>query len=531
MKRRLALALLVCCAGYAPAQIATVEIRDSVTNQPVVGAVVKLLRDTTSVGQALTNGVGRAGIRAPAAGEYRLRVQRIGYAPFLSAVVRIGAAETTDLTIRVSAAIVSLGAIEIQSKTECGGNPDDRGLAGAVWSQVQTALTANVVTNKDRAPPMRVREFRRDLTKEGTLRNEVVTSDAIVRGQPYASPDLNVLMSKGYAYLVKDEMTFSAPDANVFVSDEFVTTHCFSAVPGPTDSIVGLSFTPIPRRRQSDVRGTLWVNRQTSELRSIEYFYTNLPVQLRDLGLGGVVNFSRLPGGEWVVSYWHIRMPMMAEPPHDYRTRTRTLPYLASYVETGGRASVAEDRAVARAVVNGGVYDDATMTPVSGAVIRIVGAEDSVVTDSAGRFRIVTDRGGPQVLMATHSKLGFVEDASQRDLLISLGDTLKVDFVLPKAALVATEFCGPAGSRSGVVGLARLDGVFSAGVDVRAVWTRNPGAPEEERGQTGPRGLFLFCDLPPDLPVKLQLIGKAGETEVKLKPGEYRWVELRAGRP
>jgi hypothetical protein len=531
MRRVLAIAVLAAPLCAVSAQIVSVEVRDSVTGQPVVGAVVRLLRDTTALTRGLTNGVGRVSVRAPAAGEYRMRVLRIGYAPFLTAPVRVTANETVETVVRMSAAIVSLDVIEVQSKSECGGKLDDRGMTGAVWSQVQTALTANVVTNADRAPPMRVREFRRDISKDGNLRNEVLTSDAIVRGQPYASPDIKALMSKGYAYLVNDVMTFSAPDANVFTSDEFITTHCFSAVPGPADSIVGLSFTPIPRRRQSDVQGTLWVNRATSELQSIEYSYTNLPVQLRELGLGGRVDFSRLAGGEWVVSYWHIRMPVMAEPPQDYRGKVRSVPHLESYVEIGGWATLAQDRAVARAVLTGTVFDSALAAPVSGAVVRVVGIEDSVMTDSSGRFRIVTDKGGPQVLMATHPKLGFLDDGSQRDLLISLGDTLRVDFAIPRAARIATEFCGPAGSRSGIVGLAAVDAVFTPGLDVRAVWTRNPGAPEEERGQSGPRGLFLFCDLPSDIPIKVELIGKPATTEIKLKPGEYQWVELRSRRP
>jgi hypothetical protein len=529
MKRRIACALLAMPLWAAYAQVISVEVRDSVTRQPVVGAVVKLLRDSTSTAQGLTNGVGRTSLRAPGGGEYRMRVLRIGYAPFLSTPVRIGATETVESNIRMTTAVVSLDAVEVQSRSECGGAIGDRSLVGAVWSQIQTALTANVVTNIDRAPAMRVREFRRDISKEGSLRSEVVTSDAIVRGQPYASPDIDVLMSKGYAYLVKDEMTFSAPDANVFTSDEFVTTHCFSAVPGPSDSLVGLSFTPVPRRRQPDVRGTLWVNRSTSELRSIDYSYTNLPVQLRELGLGGQVNFSRLAGGEWVVSYWRIRMPVMAEPPQDYRGKVRSVPHLESYVEIGGWATVAENRSVARALISGVVLDSASGTAVSGATIRIVGVEDSIITDSVGRFRLVTDRGGPQVLMASHPKLGFLDDGSQRDLMISLGDSLKVDFVIPQAAKVAGEFCGPGGSRSGIVGLAAAEAAFAPGLDVRAVWTRNPGAPEEERGQSGPRGLFLFCDLPADVPIKIQLVGKQAESEIRLKPGEYRWVELRAG--
>jgi hypothetical protein len=530
MRPRLAIALLLAPLCSVGGQVVVVEVRDSITTQPVIGAVVKLLHDSASVGQSLTNTAGRAGIRAPGAGEYRVRVQRIGYAPYLTAPVRVGPEETVESTIRMAAAPVSLGSIQIQSKSECGGKLDDRQLAGAIWSQVQTALTANVVTNAERAVPVRIRAFRRDVDIDGNVKAEVVTSDTIVRGQPYLSPDVASLMSRGFAFLVKDEMTFSAPDANVFVSDEFVSAHCFSAVAG-LDSLVGLSFTPVPRRRQSDIRGTLWVNRYSNELKYIEYFYTNLPVALRDLGLGGRVDFARLPGGEWIVSYWQIRMPKMAEPPQEYRLRVRSVPHLASYVDIGGRATFAADGTVARALITGAVFDSASGHPVANAVIRIVGVEDSVLTDSTGRFRLQTDRGGPQTLMAAAPKLGFVDDGSQRDLLISLGDTLRVDFAVPPAGRLAAEFCGAGSSQSGVVGLAMVDGAYTPGLDVRATWSRTPGVPEEERSQSGPRGLFIFCDLPSDLSVKIELSGKAVERDVKLEPGRYQWIELRSGRP
>src|SRR6185436_1397835 len=144
---------------------------------------------------------------------------------------------------------------------------------------------------------------------------------------------------------------------------EFATTHCFRAVAGATDSIVGLAFEPAPRRRQSDVTGTLWINRVTSELRFIEFTYVNIPVQLRNLGLGGRVDFKRLPSGAWIVSYWRIRMPQMAEPPPTFRLKLQTVPHLAGYVEIGGRADVTMGTQVLRAVVRGVVFDSSTMRP------------------------------------------------------------------------------------------------------------------------------------------------------------------------
>lgn len=515
-------------AGRAEAQVVSVSLQNTVANSPVSGAVLRLVRDTTVFAQALTNADGRAGLRAPHEGTYRVRVNRIGYAALLSHPVTLKAGETTALELRLASAPIVLPSLEAKSKSECGGPLNGNELAGVIWEQIRTALTASIVTQGDRAVPLRVRGFRRDLSTDARITGEVIVADAITRGKPYAAPPARTLIEKGFATLVDDEMTFSAPDADLFVSDEFTTTHCFRAVPGTTDSIVGLAFDPIPKRRQSDVRGTLWMNRATSELRFIEFVYVNIPVQLRDLGLGGRVDFARLPTGEWIINHWYIRMPRMAETPPDYRLRVRSVPHLSGFVEVGGRAEVTKAAAVLRAAVRGIVYDSTALGPLPGAVIRLVGNTDSVISNSDGEYLLVTADGGARTLTASHPKLGLMDDGSTREIMLSVGEIATAMFHVPSPRRMAAEFCGAGGNQSGIIGVGAIAAGPAEGLEVRVTW--GSGASGEERGQTGPRGLFVFCDLPANQVLTLKVLNSGvavTERSVTLKTGDYVWLELK----
>ena len=66
--RRLLLLLSVGCAASLQAQTLELRLRDSTTRAPIVGAIVRLLRNDSVVTQALTSEVGTATLRAGAAG-------------------------------------------------------------------------------------------------------------------------------------------------------------------------------------------------------------------------------------------------------------------------------------------------------------------------------------------------------------------------------------------------------------------------------------------------------------------------------
>lgn len=511
------------------AQVVSVQLRERETSSPIAGAVVRLLRDQGVVAQALSNAAGRAGVQAPHEGTYRVRVNRIGYAALVSEGIVVRSGEPLTVTLEMATVPVVLPAFEATAKSQCGGRFNENELAGVIWEQIRTALAASVVTQRERAIRLRVRQFRRELTSKGEPTGEAITGDAVISGRPFAAPSARSLIEDGFATFANDEMTFSAPDADLFLSDEFAMTHCFRAVAGASDSVVGIAFEPAPRRRQSDVRGTFWMTRATSELRLIEFAYTNLPVRIRDLGLGGRVDFQRLPNGVWIINYWHIRMPRMAEPPQDFRGKVRSTQHLAGFVEVGGRAEVTHGLQMPSAVLRGSVFDSTTLTPLVGAVVKLAGTTDSVITEADGRYWLVSKNGGPQTVTVMHPKLGIIDDGSSREVQLSLGETVTASFSVPPSNRFAAEFCGSAQSQSGVLGFATTTSGRTEGLDIRVTWTKTRGALEEERSQSGPRGLFVLCDLPTGHALRIHTLTGAtllAERTVTLRPGEYLWIDL-----
>jgi hypothetical protein len=99
----------------------------------------------------------------------------------------------------------------------------------------------------------------------------------------------------------------------VLLSDDFLASHCFSAVP-PRDGRVGLRFRPLVERRVPDVLGTLWLDEETGALLSAEFSYTADPLGGNPAQLGGSLRFEQLPSGHWITREWQLRTPRMSRP-------------------------------------------------------------------------------------------------------------------------------------------------------------------------------------------------------------------------
>ena len=124
---------------------------------------------------------------------------------------------------------------------------------------------------------------------------------------------------------------------------------------------VGIAFEPIPSRgRIAEIRGTLWLNRATSELRRLDFHYANLS-RLQE-SAGGEMAFARLRDGAWAITRWSIRMPVFDRSPSGQ-------PRLAQVKVAGGELTVAErggdslQRRAARGRRGGGHALGAAQTP------------------------------------------------------------------------------------------------------------------------------------------------------------------------
>ena len=524
----------------AQAQVVDLRLREEMTGAPIVGALVRLLRDSTVAAQALTDAQGRAMLRPAGPGEYRIKVNRIGYRPMLGDAVVLAQGQTVRKELSMPSIRVALPAMTVLGKSQCGDQGSSGPLVAVLWEEIRTALAANVITQTNWALPLQVAVFRRDVTLDGATGSERVVASYVVRGPPFGATSPETLATRGFVRQSEGGSIFSAPDAALLLSDSFVNSHCFHAIEGT--QAAGLQFEPLRGRRQSDVQGTIWVDRATSELKLLEYSYTGLAAELRDAGLGGRVEFRRLPTGAWIVNYWHIRMPRLDITPADYSRIRAVRPEqrrLIGYIDEGGRATVATTAtvALAPATVSGRIFDSTTMDWLAGAVVRANGKPDSAVTDGEGQFALRIDGSGSGTIVVTHAKLGLLADRSSRAVQLVPDDTTRVDFTVPSPARFAREFCGQ-NNRAGLLGIASgVDGRPSENLDLRVSWKSSTGAPREERTVSGPNGIYVFCELPVGEALTLRVRASAAEQRattvvvleqpVRLDGEGFRWLDVR----
>jgi Carboxypeptidase regulatory-like domain len=540
MIRRISRVALGCCAlasSPAAAQVVELKLLDEASRAPIAGAIVRLLRDNTAIGQGLTNALGRIVFRAPAPGNYRIKADRIGFSGLLTEPIALAGGETVRRELLMPSTPRLLPTIEVRGKSACDPRGEEGTLAAALWEEIRKALTANVITQRQGAVTLHVRKFHRDVSLSGKPIREWVYGSDLVRGQPFVSMPAATLAKAGFVeQLEGDSVGYAAPDAALLLSDEFVATHCFRPV-NVTEKIVGLAFEPVKDRRVVDVRGTLWVDRASSELQFLEYIYSIVPEELKKADLGGRVEFHRLPTGAWIVSYWHIRMPTLrASEVRGLGNVPTKVIRLVGLIETGGRAEIASDALgrVDRAMVVGRIYDSIAGGGLAGATVTVQGTPDSIVTDPEGRFRIAVAASGDQVVAVSHPRLGLLGEATTRAVLLSLGDTTAVSFAAPSLATLGRKLCGVRATRTGLVGITFGEsGTPVEGLEVRATWLAPSGGTSEGRDKSGPRGLYAICDLPAGPTLTVQLRDRtrplSGE-KLRLEWAEFRWLELRPAK-
>jgi len=519
------------------AQTMEIRLRDETTRAPVVGAIVRLLDDRGAVAQGLSNESGWLVLRGPAAGSYRLKVDRIGWAGIMAGPFALGAGETLRRELRLSSARLDLPALTVEVESGCKRTSQGGALAVALWEEIRKALTASVISGESESLPLHVREFSRDIDLSGRSLREHLVLSKVFQGHTYTALSPGVLARGGFVFPRGDRTMYAAPDAKSLLSEEFVGTHCFRAVPGEGD-LVGLAFEPARDRTVIDVRGTLWVDRRTSELDFLEYRYTRLPDHIARADLGGRVAFRRLPSGVWFVSSWHIRRPQLLREEflgagNTTRVRTR----VTGYNDRGARVEIASDSLgrITRAILRGRIYDSIAGKGLADAIVYVEGLGDSIVTDTAGRYELAVAASGSRVVAARHRRVGLLDRPSSRSVTLTLGDTALVDFSVPSLPTVAQTLCGPAWRLSGLAGiLFSADSTPATGFDIRIAWRAPTGERREETAQTGQRGIFAICgELPPDRTLPLRVYaGKQPlmEFPVRLSGSGTVWAELRMTR-
>ncbi len=290
---------------------------------PAAYVVVTAIADGNQQARALTDSRGGYRLQLPAPNaRYRLRALQVGWLPADGSTVGpfSSAAETVDaVPITMMGVPVSLPAITVKSAEVCGEKARDGATVAAVWEQARTALLASRLradtTRSDANLKTEWVEYDRHLDSD--QKRVVQQSRRQQTGQTaraFTSIAADLLAERGYVVDDTDGTVFHAPDADVLLSSSFAANHCFSLEPAAADDPgrIGVSFRPArDRTGKSDVRGTLWLEQQSSELQSLHYRYTNLPTAAESAEPGGDVRFLHLATGEWLVREWSIRMPLV----------------------------------------------------------------------------------------------------------------------------------------------------------------------------------------------------------------------------
>jgi hypothetical protein len=322
------LALAAAITAAAPAASGAQVVRGTVTEQAsgaaARGALVMLLDSAGAhAASVISDGAGAFRIPAPGAGTYRVRIDRVGARGVTSPAFVLAAGEERVLSLRVpSSDAVALAGVAAEGSPRCGPLPDDgTGDVARVWDEARKALVLTVRAASDGMVAYDFTLYRADTDVRGrriTNRETTRTIDARVGEKvPFASRPARELARLGYVRAGAGGIEWYGPDAEVLLSDLFLEQHCFYLRRGEGERAgwVGLAFQPVLARGMPDVRGVLWLDERSAELRRLDFTYTG--VELRDVQASdtapaptepaGEVHFARTAGGAWIVSRWELR--------------------------------------------------------------------------------------------------------------------------------------------------------------------------------------------------------------------------------
>lgn len=194
------------------------------------------------------------------------------------------------------------------------------------------------------------------------------------------------------------------------------------------------------------------------------------------------------------------------------------------------------------AVLSGTAFDSTRTEPLHGAEVRLLGTEISASTDVGGTYRLEILGSGTYEVRLEHPRAGElgIEALPTREIEVEAGESYELDLAIPGWSTLAMWQCGrqPGSMGTGVLGgdvVATGSVEPIEGVTVR-VRTRTNGDPDQEpetwESESGPDGRFLFCDLPPDVPLVASpmLAGlSGGARDVRLSADAAGVLTLRLG--
>jgi len=511
---------------------------DQNSRASIGGAIVSLQDDAGArLAVALTDELGNASLGAGVASGARrqIRVQRVGYASVMlpmppitgdSAVSPRPASPSIELELTPQP--LRLDAIRaVEERSRCVANPTDGSVSATLWAEVQKALMASLLTDAGRLH-LTTWRYARTLDRMLRIVDETPQMRSPSSNAPFVTADPDLLSREGFVRPVNGVVTYFAPDAALLLSSAFARDHCFGVKTMPAASfLIGLSFEPIPGRDLPDVAGVLWLDKQTGELRWMDFHYTHVASVEETGAAAGRVDFASLPNGGWVTQLWYVRIPRLAHLEAQRLGSMSIAPHdtLIGYHEQGGWLGISDPgnqstRGIA--VLTGTVFDSIRGRPLAGVRVTLGGNAAEAATDSVGRYVLQSPLAGRYVVRFAHPRLALFRDSPlEREAVLSLGGTTSLDAATPSAAVARAQLC-PASVMGVARGLLVLQVVDSGtgepvrGARTRASWraTRIPSADSGLGAaaadsvlelETDAAGGAALCGLPLDEPLSVRV--------------------------
>jgi Carboxypeptidase regulatory-like domain len=333
-----ALALAASASTLAGQQVIGRTVRET-DGTPVLEALIILLDDRGQErARTVTSPTGGFELRAPQAGRYRLRVQRIGQRRWETPPFELAMEQIARPTVRVPDRPFELQELStLARRPNCGVTLGDASLGAALLEAAQTALGLAEGEIAAGRRSYGTETYRRTLPVVGPPEDSVAIQGRLA-GWPIQSADLDSLRRTGFVQgdwpapsLMQDRPqvgpTYFGPDARVLFTDWFLGTHCISV-----DTRTGRSeddrsrivarFKPAKGTpKAAALNGQLEFDRTSLALRSLSFEFAARPRWAPKGSAGGEIRFARLPGGVWLPVQWSMRAPVpkVAGDGHRYR--------------------------------------------------------------------------------------------------------------------------------------------------------------------------------------------------------------------
>jgi hypothetical protein len=499
----------------------------------VAGVVVLLVDGASRVtARALSDERGEFRVSASTAGSYRVRTLRIGFRPVVSDPIALLAGGEVTKRLVLSGVPVALDTIRVADRNVCRAFTDSGAATFAVWDQIRTALTAAELTAASRTIAATTLGYEQTLdpgpgrTAGHVLQQRSSVSMGYVT-KPWRTLPPDSLRHVGYVITERDNsIVYYAPGLDMLLSSEFIEDHCFRLTTDrKRNGVIGIAFEPTPERRRGapEIRGTMWVDRASSELRRLEFQYVNLSPEQEEHA-GGDLEFVRMRDGAWAISRWDIQMPVVVQvvmSGHGTEPRVTELRVAGGELVLARRVNDTLWSAPPR-VLSGTLADSLSGAPVAGASVAISGTDLDATTDARGRFTITGILPGQYTLTVHTRSLDSMSAVHQAPLTFSDTNALTV-FRVPNGQQLAASLCGQAarGDASGIlVGNIRLRGDSGLttglnGAKIVAEWRVDPTDSTKVRRSevhSAPGGGFRFCGVPVNAPIALTVTADSVET-------------------